>query len=97
MKRKTNKNNLKSQGFYQSTEWRELREFVLRRDHYLCRLKLSDQCMRIANTVHHIKALEDYPELALDADNLVSCCYWCHEVTKAKQTEIPKGVRVIRM
>ncbi|MEK4273119.1 HNH endonuclease signature motif containing protein [Paenibacillus sp. FSL R7-0026] len=31
-----------------------------------------------ANTVHHIKPLEDYPELALDEDNLESICPTCH-------------------
>jgi predicted kinase len=28
--------------------------------------------------VHHIKQLEEYPELALDPDNLVSLCNLCH-------------------
>ena len=29
--------------------------------------------------VHHIKPLEDYPELALELDNLISLCNDCHE------------------
>ena len=33
---------------------------------------------REAKIVHHIKELEDHPELALVDDNLVSLCVSCH-------------------
>lgn len=87
---------LKEQGFYHTPEWRRVREVVLRRDHYLCKLRLSKNCTRMANTVHHIKALEQYPELALDVTNLISCCYACHEETKTRGV-LPVGVRIIKM
>lgn len=34
--------------------------------------------MREAKTVHHIKHLEDAPELAFEDSNLISLCYSCH-------------------
>lgn len=88
---------MKEQGFYQRPEWRRVRKMVLQRDHYLCQLKISEGCTKIANTVHHIKPLEDYPELALDMSNLTSCCYFCHEATKSKSRPLPSGVRIIKI
>lgn len=90
-------NTLKASGFYQTKEWRKARKLVLQRDHYLCQLCIAKNCARKANTVHHIKALEDYPSLALDLANLTSCCYACHELTKVKESERSRGVRIIKM
>lgn len=93
----TKPKTLKESGFYQTKEWRKARKLALQRDHYLCQLRISKNCTRKANTVHHIKELEDYPELALDLANLTSCCYACHELTKGKERELPHGVRIIKM
>jgi 5-methylcytosine-specific restriction protein A len=65
--------------FYKSNRWRRKRERILRRDEYLCR-----ECKRYgkstsAVTVHHVHPLEQYPELALVNDNLISLCNQCHE------------------
>lgn len=53
--------------------WRKIREQVLIRDHYLCRLKL-DGCTTRATQVHHIhgKARGDDPA------GLVSACEPCN-------------------
>lgn len=88
---------LKEQGFYHTTAWRRIRISALQRDHYLCQLQLTKDCTKTATTVHHIKPLEDYPELALDITNLTSCCYACHEVTKERELELPRGVRIIKI
>lgn len=96
-KRNTDKQTLKEQGFYHTPAWRHLRVVALQRDHYLCQLHLTKDCTKIATTVHHIKSLEDYPELALDINNLASCCFACHEVTKAHEAELPHGVRIIKI
>lgn len=64
--------------FYKSKEWLRCREFVLNRDHYLCQPCLRRGKITTANTVHHIKPLEDYPDLALDEQNLESICPTCH-------------------
>jgi 5-methylcytosine-specific restriction endonuclease McrA len=68
-----------SDPFYQSRDWKNTRQAVLARDNYLCQrcLKLHNR-LTPANTVHHIKAFKDYPELALDMDNLISWCEACH-------------------
>lgn len=93
----TKPKTLKESGFYQTKEWRKARKLALQRDHYLCQLRISKNCTRKANTVHHIEELEDYPELALTLSNLTSCCYACHEETKTKGRELPRGVRIIKM
>lgn len=59
--------------------WRKLRERVLRRDQYLCR-----ECRRFgriteATIVHHIWPVEDFPEYAFSAWNLISVCHGCHD------------------
>lgn len=95
--RSTGKRTLKEDGFYHTPAWRRIRLAVLQRDHYQCQLRLSKNCTKIATTVHHIKALEDYPELALDIDNLTSCCYSCHELTKVRERDHPSGVRIIKI
>lgn len=94
--------SLKEQGFYHTRAWRKTRKLVLARDNYLCQLRISPECRRYADTVHHIKELEDYPELALDMSNLTSCCWKCHELTKTRsehQRKLKKakakGVRII--
>ncbi|WP_246053938.1 HNH endonuclease signature motif containing protein [Paenibacillus anaericanus] len=64
--------------FYKTTAWKKCRIVILERDHYLCQPCLKKGIITTANTVHHIKSLEDYPELALDEDNLESICPTCH-------------------
>lgn len=64
--------------FYKTTAWLKCREAILIRDHYLCQPCLRKGRVTTANTVHHIKPLEDYPELALDEENLESICPSCH-------------------
>lgn len=97
------KQTLKEQGFYKTSLWRCKRKKILIRDHYLCQLRISKECTRIATEVHHVKELEDYPELALDDNNLTSCCWNCHELTKQRSAHkkalndaSAKGVRIIK-
>lgn len=68
--------------FYGSQEWREKRERILARDNYECqwckeegRVTASDESVM---EVDHIKELSEYPELALDDDNLRTLCKDCH-------------------
>ena len=70
--------------FYHSSTWRRIRKKALQRDGYICQLRLSRKCTTIATEVHHKKPRKDYPELALDLDNLISCCWYCHEETKER-------------
>lgn len=92
---------LKKQGFYHTPAWRRLRIQALERDHYLCQACLRKKRFTKATEVHHIKEVEDFPELALTLSNLESLCWPCHEETKNKtgkqKSPVPKGVRVIRI
>lgn len=64
--------------FYETTAWRKKRQLILKRDGYQCQLCKRYGRIKQANTVHHIKELLEYPELALDNDNLISVCAECH-------------------
>ena len=72
---------------YKSAKWRRKRESILKRDNYLCR-----ECKRYgkttqANTVHHIKPIEVYPELTYVNDNLYSVCSRCHNTFHDRITD----------
>ena len=68
--------------FYKSKAWKDTRDYIIRRDGYLCA-----DCMRAgkytpAEEVHHI--IELTPEnitderITLNPDNLISLCRECH-------------------
>lgn len=71
-------NQIDKDSFYKSTKWKKKREKILRRDGYLCQHCKWYGKRTEAVTVHHIKHLEEYPELALEDDNLISLCNKCH-------------------
>ena len=67
-----------TKSFYDTPQWRSKRESILRRDNYQCQ-----ECRRYgklvqAREVHHIKHLDEAPELAFEDSNLVSLCKACH-------------------
>ena len=61
--------------FYASSAWRNVRKIVLTRDHAFCAI-----CRQNAPRmqVDHIKPRKQYPELALDLNNLRTLCPSCH-------------------
>lgn len=79
--------------FYQTKEWKKMRKQVLSRDNYLCVLCLKKNIFRNANTVHHIKHLDKYPELALDVNNLISLCECCHNEVHPEKRSKKKNVK----
>ena len=64
--------------FYKSRRWKMLREFVMRRDYYLCQYFKRYGKMRQAQTVHHIFPREDYPQYQWCAWNLIGLSYEAH-------------------
>ena len=64
--------------FYKSKAWKQKRAAILRRDNYQCQRCKRYGRLRQAQTVHHIKHYDEYPELALDNNNLISLCNDCH-------------------
>lgn len=82
--------------FYTGRAWKRVRAAALRRDGYACRRCRRYGRMTEAKVVHHIKHLEDAPDLALSLDNLVSVCNDCHNALhpeKGKHRQTPQGSR----
>ena len=60
--------------FYKDRVWENLREQILRRDKYMCRISHRTGKIVEAEVVHHIFPLEEFPEYALEPWNLISLC-----------------------
>lgn len=73
--------------FYTSTAWKAKRAAILCRDGYMCKRCKRYGRQRQATTVHHIKHYDEYPELALDNDNLISLCDKCHNYYHPEKAE----------
>lgn len=72
----------KRRQFYQSKEWRRLRQEILARDNFECQWCKKDGILSTRQDavleVDHIQELEYYPELALEKSNLRTLCKTCH-------------------
>lgn len=79
--------------FYDSGDWKQMRAEVKKRDNNECQECKRNGLVRIDDAnelnndgtrkkiqlvVHHIKELEDHPDLALDINNLETLCVDCH-------------------
>jgi 5-methylcytosine-specific restriction protein A len=75
--------------FYKSKAWRSVRLLALERDNFECQVckkngDLFIQQDRATEDKHkrldvdHIKDLEQFPELGLELDNLITLCVKCH-------------------
>lgn len=69
-----------SRKFYDSPQWRACRDYILRRDHFICQ-----RCHeKPADIVHHIVWLTpsniNDPTITLGEDNLMSVCRDCHAI-----------------
>lgn len=96
--------------FYKTKAWRNARWMALGRDMHMCvecmaayeRHEISEP--RPATVVHHIKPRKEYPELALELNNLQSLCDACHNKKHPEkgEKETPgaisaAGVRIIKV
>lgn len=68
--------------FYSSIAWRNLREYIRKRDGNLCQDCLKKGLISPAAEVHHIVPVTESnvndPEITLNEDNLISLCKLCH-------------------
>ena len=64
--------------FYQSKEWRRVRNAVIARDNYLCQRCLKKGIIKRADVVHHIIEVKEDWSKRLDMNNLESLCHACH-------------------
>lgn len=80
--------------FYKSREWMDLKEQILKENHYECRIcknagKITrydidkDENERLLSTVHHVCHVRDHPELAL------SRTYMNYETGQQEENLIP--------
>ncbi|MCB2311618.1 HNH endonuclease [Clostridium tagluense] len=65
--------------FYNCVLWENLRLDILDEQHHECQMCKADSGLYSeAVTVHHVKFVRDYPELALTKSNLLCVCKECH-------------------
>lgn len=73
-----NPRNPKYKHFYNGTKWKQLREFILSRDNYLCQDCYKNKVITGAEEVHHILEISIDWDRRYDEDNLISLCKKCH-------------------
>ena len=65
------------QKFYNSSEWRMLRNFLLSRQP-LCDICLTKDRVKPATECHHKIDIKDEPSRRLDTNNIQTLCKECH-------------------
>lgn len=75
--------------FYNSQQWHNMRNYVMKRDAYLCQDCLAKGMYVPAEEVHHITPLNPQnimdPSITLDENNLISLCRECHRARHGKE------------
>lgn len=73
--------------FYNSTPWRKLRAYVLTTNP-LCKYCNLSGVLTPAVIGDHYRPKRLYPDLALDASNIVPCCDTCHQIKRGWEKTI---------
>lgn len=82
--------------FYHTDAWKKKRKYILKkRDKERCQLCKRYGRMVQATMVHHIKPLDEYPELGLVNSNLISLCDSCHNKQHPEKGGYRKGRRYV--
>ena len=93
---KTDKNKTyheRYQQFYNSREWRDLRNYKFAMADGLCELCRKNGKVKAAREIHHIVPIEiDYSK-RLDYDNLIALCSDCHNKIHNRQSPLQKFLR----
>lgn len=63
-------------------KWKKCRKSVLLRDGFTCQV-----CFEAGLDVHHIKKVNEHPELAYELTNLITVCKKCHDKKISKHEE----------
>lgn len=71
--------DVKEQQFYNSKEWKIVRERIRNRDNGYCLVCQSEKSLRFMDTVHHIEELKENWSTRFDEENLISVCESCHQ------------------
>lgn len=73
-----NKRNTEANSFYQSTQWKHMRDYIVSRDMNTCRY--CGESITDRKIVDHLHGLQYAPDEKLDSNNLYTICYKCHQV-----------------
>lgn len=75
-----------AKAFYNSKEWKDVREYCILRDHHAC-----VHCGKPVEEVHHKITLTPYnindPNVSLNPDMLISLCHDCHMKEHSKEID----------
>lgn len=75
-----NRTDKESQVFYNSKEWKKVRERIKNRDKGLCLMCLYiDNVITSYDYVHHVEEEKERKDLRLEEDNLICLCKSCHK------------------
>jgi 5-methylcytosine-specific restriction endonuclease McrA len=82
--------------FYNSKEWRKVRNVMISKSHGIC-----SRCGKPFNSrdliVHHIHHLDETninnPEVALNLNNLEVLCWQCHNSQHAKNEDLNRDMK----
>lgn len=81
-----NKRDQDANKFYNSTSWKQVRNYVVARDFNICQV-----CGNVATDrkiVDHIHRLKSSNDERLDTNNLWTLCYRCHDIKTRLEREI---------
>lgn len=74
--------------FYNSKQWKKVRQLAVSRDRGLCVICLANNRIKAYNVVDHIKPREHFPTLALVLSNLQCLCHACHNAKTAEDVKL---------
>ena len=80
----------KYQDFYNSKEWKALRNWKFAEANGLCENCKKNGIVRAAREIHHIVPIEKDYSKRLDCDNLIALCSECHNSVHSRESQLQK-------
>lgn len=85
-----------SKAFYNSKQWKSVREYKLALTNHLCERCLSRGVIKPAIDVHHMIVLNELniqdPNVSLNIEHLLSVCKECHNIEHGYGAAIREGL-----